>query len=62
MDLMLTEPEAELLRELLDADVDRLIMEIANTDGRAAKKDLREREALLEGILDRIKRRVRAAS
>ncbi len=62
MELMLTGPETELLTELLEADVDRLIREIAKTDSRTAKKELRAREALLEGILDRIKGRVRAAS
>ncbi len=62
MELTLTVPEAELLRELLNADVSRLIHEIAKADSRAARKDLRAREALLEGILERLGGKVRAAS
>jgi hypothetical protein len=54
MELRLTEPETELLAEILHADLSHLLMEIARTDNRAMREGLKNREALLRGILDRL--------
>jgi len=54
MELMLTEPEVRLLSEILETDRKNLLMEIARTDNRAMREGLKEREALLQGILDRL--------
>ncbi|MGA6994495.1 MAG: hypothetical protein WBX50_11440 [Candidatus Deferrimicrobiaceae bacterium] len=62
MELMLTESEAELLREMLHGDRKALLMEIARTDNRTMREGLKEREELLKGILDRLGNAVRKAS
>ena len=54
MELMLTEPEVRLLAEILETDLKDLLMEIARTDNRAMREGLKEREARLQGILDRL--------
>jgi len=54
MELMLTEQEVRLLAEILETDRKDLLMEIARTDNRAMREGLKEREALLQGILDRL--------
>ena len=54
MELRMTEPEAALLTEILHADLSDLLMEIARTDKRAMREGLKNREALLRGILDRL--------
>jgi len=54
MELMLTEPEVRLLAEILETDRKDLLMAIARTDNRAMREGLKEREALLQGILDRL--------
>lgn len=54
MELMLTEPEVRLLAEILETDLKDLLMEIARTDNRAMREGLKEREALLQGILARL--------
>jgi hypothetical protein len=50
MELALTEKEALLLKEILDADLSKLLMEIANTDIRSMRKGLKEREETLRAI------------
>ena len=50
----MTEPETELLAEILHADLSHLLMEIARTDNRVMREGLKNREALLRGILDRL--------
>jgi hypothetical protein len=50
MELALTEKEALLLKEILDADLSKLLMEIANTDIRSMRKGLKEREEALRAI------------
>lgn len=62
MELRLTEPETELLKEILHADLSDLLMEIARTDIRAMREGLKKRETLLRGILDRIEAPVAKAS
>ena len=54
MELRLTEPEVKLLREVLDADLSGLLMEIARTDNRAMREGLKKRQDLLKEILDRL--------
>ena len=62
MELRLTEPEVELLREMLYADHKDLLREIARTDNRTMREGLKRREELLKGILDQIDRTVLKAS
>ncbi len=62
MELWLTTPESEALVESLEADLSRLLMEIANTDDRKMKEGLRKREAAIRSILDRIKVGLRGAA
>jgi len=54
MELMLTGPEVRMLAEILETDLKGLLMEIARTDNRAMREGLKKREALLQGILDRL--------
>lgn len=62
MELRLTEPELEILRETLESDLSDLLMEIARTDRRAMRDGLKRKEALLRGIVARIGRELREAS
>jgi len=52
MELRLTEPEVKLLREILNADLSGLLMEIARTDNRVMREGLKKRQDLLNEILD----------
>jgi hypothetical protein len=54
MELRLTEPEVQLLLDMLHADRKALLMEIARTDNRAMREGLKRREELLKGILQRL--------
>lgn len=54
MELALTEKEALLLKEILDADLSKLLMEIANTDIRSMRKGLKEREESLRAIVAKL--------
>jgi hypothetical protein len=54
MELALTENEALLLKEILEADLSKLLMAIANTDVRSMRKGLREREEILRSIVGKI--------
>ena len=54
MELRLTEPETELLTEILHADLSELLMEIARTDNSAMREGLKNRETRLRGILGRL--------
>jgi hypothetical protein len=54
MQIELTEAEQELLREVLQAERDRLLVEIRHTDHRDYKESLLKREELLEGLLSRL--------
>ena len=62
MELRLTEPEVKLLREVLDADLSGLLMEIARTDNRVMREGLKKRQDLLNEILDRLGGAVALAS
>ncbi len=50
----LTEPEVRLLQQLLQGDLSRLLLEIAHTDHRAMRDELKKREDLLKGVMDRL--------
>ncbi len=54
MELALTDNEALLLKEILEADLSKLLMEIANTDVRSMRRGLKEREEALRSIVDKI--------
>jgi len=54
MELTLTNNEAQLLKEILEADLSKLLMEIANTDIRSMRKGLKEREETLRTIVGRL--------
>jgi hypothetical protein len=54
MELTLTTNEVALLKELLEADLSKLLMEIANTDIRSMRKGLKEREEMLQAIVNKI--------
>lgn len=54
MELVLTDNEVLLLKEILEADRSRLLMEIANTDVRSMRRGLKEREEALGSILKKI--------
>ena len=62
MELRLTEPEVKLLREILNADLSGLLMEIARTDNRVMREGLKKRQDLLNEILDRLGGTVAMAS
>ncbi len=49
--ISLSDPEVKLLRELLQGDRCRLLLEIAHTDHRSMREGLKAREELLEGII-----------
>lgn len=54
MELTLTNNEAQLLKEILEADLSKLLMEIANTDIRSMRKGLKEREETLRTIVGKL--------
>lgn len=62
MELGMSEPEVQLLLDVLQSDHKTLLMEIARTDNRAMREGLKRREELLKGILDRLGSAVLKAS
>lgn len=54
VELTLTDKEILLLKEILEADLSKLLMEIANTDVRSMRKGLKEREASLRSIVEKL--------
>ncbi|RPJ74175.1 MAG: hypothetical protein EHM24_06575 [Acidobacteria bacterium] len=52
--VLLTDAEAGVLFELLEGDRCRLLLEIAHTDHRSMKRELKARESLLQGILGKL--------
>ena len=54
MYLYLTEQETVLLKQVLTSYLSELHMEIANTDHRAFRDELKEKEKILRSILDQI--------
>ena len=62
MELTLTNMELQVLKELLDADYSRIIHEIAKTDTRKMREELKIREELLKGIIEKLGVKVRGAA
>ncbi len=54
MELTLTNMELQVLKELLEMDHTRIIGEIAKTDTRKLREELKIREALLKGIKEKL--------
>jgi hypothetical protein len=54
MEVALTEKEALLLKEILESDLSKLLMEIANTDIRSMREGLKEREEALRTIVAKL--------
>jgi hypothetical protein len=52
--VFLTDAEVGVLLELLEGDRCRLLFEIAHTDHRSMKQDLKGRESLLQAILGKL--------
>ncbi len=52
--VFLIDSELGVLRELLEADRRRLLLEIARTDHRSMRVALRTRESLLQSILQKL--------
>ncbi|MBO8154801.1 hypothetical protein [Thermovirga sp.] len=56
MKLEMTDEELELLRELLSFTLSELRMEIADTDSASYREKLKERKALLAGLLEKLEK------
>ncbi len=52
--LAFTENEVKLVREILEAYYSDLRMEIAGTDNKQVRDELKQKEAAVKGILDRL--------
>lgn len=46
--------ESNLLKEVLQGDLARLLLEIAHTDHRAMRDGLKQREELLRAVLEKL--------
>jgi hypothetical protein len=55
MEIQLTDPEADELRNLLVGSLSDLRMEIADTENPAYRRGLQERREILEAVLARLK-------
>ncbi len=62
MELTLTERELEVLRELLEVDYSRIIREIAKTDTRKMRDELKAREALIRAVMEKLGMAIRGAA
>lgn len=54
MDLSLSDAEVQLLQQLLQGDLSRLLLEIAHTDHRSMREGLQAREALLREVVKKL--------
>jgi hypothetical protein len=61
MDLTLTALETRVLRETMEKALDTLLLEIARTDNRKFRDQLKEREGIVESILGKLAAGERAA-
>ena len=61
MELTLTRAEHTILRETMEKSINDLLMEIAHTDNRKLREQLKEREEIMRGILARLSAGERAA-
>lgn len=57
LSIELTDPELKLLQQLLHGDKARLGFEIAHTDHRALRDELKKREELLAEVIAKLERR-----
>ncbi len=62
MELTLTNMELQVLKELLEVDYSRIIREIAKTDTRKMREELKVRETLLKAIMEKLGMTVRPAA
>ena len=62
MELTLTVPEKFVLRETVEAAIKELLGEIARTDHRKMREELKEREVLLTGVLAKLPAEKRSAA
>ena len=62
MELTLTVPEKFVLRETVEAAIKELLGEIARTDHRKMRDELKEREELMNGILAKLAAEERSAA
>ncbi len=62
MELTLTSTELEVLKDLLEGDYSRIIREIARTDARKMREELKVREALIRGVMEKLGMTVRPAA
>jgi len=56
MRLTLNDDERDLLKRLLESDLGDLRFEIADTDSKSMRDDLKRDEAMLKAILERLER------
>ncbi len=54
MNISLSDSEVKLLQQLLQGDLSRLLLEIAHTDRRSMREELKARQDLLTGIIQKI--------
>ncbi len=54
MNISLSDPEVKLLREVLEGDRCRLLLEIAHTDHRSMREGLKAREEVLQRIIHKL--------
>lgn len=54
MEVTFSAAEVDVLREMIEKDIHGLVMEIANTDHREFRDQLKVKEALLEGVLAKL--------
>ena len=54
MELTLTDREAELLRFMVEKDIHELLMEIANTDHRDFREQLKAKEEILQAVREKL--------
>ncbi len=62
MELRLTDKEHELLLQLLQEQHKHLLREIAKADHHEFKTALRQRCAVLEGVLEKLRAHIQAAA
>ncbi len=62
MELTLTSTELQVLKDLLEGDYSLIIREIARTDARKMRDELKARETLLRGVMEKLGMTVRPAA
>lgn len=62
MELTLSSTELQVLKEILESDYSRIIREIAKTDTRKMRDELKARETLIRGVMEKLGMAVRPAA